>query len=574
MHTATLNSILTIIFFATTLAPFDLNAQQTITRSTKLATNIKTGESHEYRLNLNRGESAEVVVGQRGVDVIVELRSPAGRILDVIDGPTGRTGDEIVEIIAAERGNYVLIVRPFGRGAASGDYELEVRALRGARETEQMLQTRRGSRDAATAWLRPRSTAIPPTGLIARNRRIPSLDALARSSRVIGLGEATHGSREINDLRFSVSRYLIEHHGYRVIAIEASAATLELLAPYVNGDAELTPDISRSMESEIWIGKRIRGEVYRWAREWNKRHSRDRVRVIGVDPQGSAAPLRTLRDFLERAYGDELVKRWTPVEIELAAADQQTFVFGYSGVSTTTRQFLMHIVAMFDIDAPILRSRFGDEAVESAINAARILAEFSDFNSDSSGVISHSRDWYMATRILRALREGGPSAKAVYWAHNAHVAHPVRSSWSTGSVLRQTLGCDYTALGITFGEGAFVAQIADDPQNRLAISTLPRAIDESVESMLKNVHRDGSLTTWQCIQRSSASQDLSEPEWLRKLHPMHWIGGVYDPTSVVTTSSAYRPFDILRDFDGIAFLPKVTAEDIPRQLPAVPRRTR
>ncbi|HEX6123746.1 MAG TPA: erythromycin esterase family protein, partial [Pyrinomonadaceae bacterium] len=392
MHTATLNSILTIIFFATTLAPFDLNAQQTITRSTKLATNIKTGESHEYRLNLNRGESAEVVVGQRGVDVIVELRSPAGRILDVIDGPTGRTGDEIVEIIAAERGNYVLIVRPFGRGAASGDYELEVRALRGARETEQMLQTRRGSRDAATAWLRPRSTAIPPTGLIARNRRIPSLDALARSSRVIGLGEATHGSREINDLRFSVSRYLIEHHGYRVIAIEASAATLELLAPYVNGDAELTPDISRSMESEIWIGKRIRGEVYRWAREWNKRHSRDRVRVIGVDPQGSAAPLRTLRDFLERAYGDELVKRWTPVEIELAAADQQTFVFGYSGVSTTTRQFLMHIVAMFDIDAPILRSRFGDEAVESAINAARILAEFSDFNSDSSGVISHSRD--------------------------------------------------------------------------------------------------------------------------------------------------------------------------------------
>lgn len=543
-------------------------AQTAITSSTKLSAALKTGEAHRYTLTLTSGESADVVVHQRGIDVVVQLKDPAGKIVDEIDGPTGANGDEIVEIIARESGAYILVVRPFGRREARGAYELEVRTIRNTAETGRLLRERQSARDAATGWLRTMSSAIPGNGRMQPGRVIPVLDTLARNSRAIGLGEATHGSREINDLRFSISRYLVERHGYRVIAIEASTATLELIEPYVNGVVERTPEISYAMESEIWIGKRIRGELYEWARRWNKLHPRDRVQIVGVDPQGSTHPLETLRSFVGQAYGEELLKKWAPIETELAAADQQTYVFGYSGVAPSTRQFVMNIVAMLNIDAPLLRAKFGDEKVEAARNAAQILAEFSDFNSDSSGPINHSRDWYIATRVLRAI---GRSAKAVYWAHNAHVAHPSRSSWPAGSVLRQMIGCDYTALAITLGEGAFLAQVMNDPQNRLAVSTLPLAMDESVESMLKKLYPSGSLSMWPCSP--SASENRSEPEWLRREHPMHWVGGIYDPANAIPTSP-FRPFDILRDFDAIAFLPAVTAEEIPNKLPVVPPRNR
>jgi erythromycin esterase-like protein len=329
--------------------------------------------------------------------------------------------------------------------------------------------------------------------------------------------------------------------------------------------------MTRLIESNIWIGRRIRRETSEWLHRWNTEHPKDRVQVVGVDANENPHARETLRTFLARAYGETLMKHWTRAERELAAADEQTAVFGDSGVDATTRQLLLEIVAMLELDAPILKSRFGAPAFDSALEAARILTEFADFNSGSDSAISHSRDWYMAARVLRALQENGSSAKVVYWAHNAHVVHPPGTDRTAGALLRGTLGCDYGALAVTFDEGGFVAQIPNDLEDRLAVSTLPPAPAESVESVLRELHSDGVLASWNCSTRST--NDTSPvPEWLTRAHPMHWIGGLYTPGSV--SSAAFRNFDLLRDFDGVVFLPRVTAEEILTDRPLIPARKR
>jgi erythromycin esterase len=539
-----------------------------ISRSTKLEATLKPGSAHDYALRLARGESAEIVVHQQGVDVVVELKSPGGKVFDTIDSPTGRNGDEVVEIIAQESGAYGLQVRPFDSNEPAGSYRLEVKALRDVRETAELLGTRREARSAAAQWLRPRSVAIPRSGVIPNNVKVPMLDELAARVRVLGLGEATHGSREFGDLRLSFTRYLIERHGFRVVALEGSANTLALLTPYVNGESERAP-----VMTGLWIGRRTRSEVIEWLHTWNKGHPNDRVRLVGVDAQENAGSRETLRAFLGRAYGEDLLKLWTPAERELAAADEQTAVFGDSGVNAGTRQLLLEIVAVLELDAPILRSRFGALEVESAMEAAQTLAEFADFNSDSGGAINHSRDWYMAARVLRALQSAGPSAKVVYWAHNAHVTHPPGSNRTTGALLRGTLGCEYVGVAVTFGEGAFVAQIPNDLEDRLAVSVLPPAPDESIESVLSELNSGGALATWPCLTTRSSGIDIgSMPEWLRKAHLMRWVGGLYKPGSL--SSTAFRSFDLLRDFDGVVFLSRVTADEIPKDRPLIPARKR
>jgi erythromycin esterase len=558
--------------------PFFLSTAQAqtppvpINGATDLEASLKPGVSHEYALRLARGESAVVVVKQQGVDVIVNLMSPAGKLLDSIDSPNGRNGDEVVEIIAQESGVYRIVVLPFDANEPAGSYRLGVKALRGTDETTQLLRTRRESRQEAVRWLRPYSAAIPLSGVLPENVKVAPLDQIAARVKVLGLGEATHGSREFGDLRFSITRYLVERHRYRVIAIEASANTLELLTPYVNNESERTPAMTRLIESG-WIGRRTRRELYEWVRGWNKEHPRDRVRIIGVDAQENLSSRETLRAFLGRAYGEELLKRWATAEADLAAADEQTAVFGDSGVEAATRQLLLEIVAMLDLDAPLLRNKFGEPALERAMDAARTLAEFADFNSGSPGAINHSRDWYMAVRVLRALQESGASAKALYWAHNAHVTHPPNSNRSAGALLRSTLGCEYGALAITFGEGAFVAQIPNDLEDRLAVSALPPAPDESIESVLAELNAEGALATWPCsTERNRSTKIESIPEWLRKAHLMHWVGGLYTPGSV--NSAAFRPFDLLNDFDGVVFLRRVTADEIPTDRPLIPARKR
>src|SRR4051812_21383085 len=152
-----------------------------------LAAILTSHTPDDYEVPLRRGESAEVVVHQHGIDVIVELRSPRGVVLDVVDGPTGREGDEHVEIIAAETGRYRIHVRPFDAKETSGTYTVEVAERRTAAATRALLQTRRNARDLASAWLRERSAPLASDNLAP-------FDNLASRARVIALGEATHGS--------------------------------------------------------------------------------------------------------------------------------------------------------------------------------------------------------------------------------------------------------------------------------------------------------------------------------------------------------------------------------------------
>jgi hypothetical protein len=135
-------------------------SSEPIGRFTKLEATLKPGSAHDYALRLARGESAEIVVHQQGVDVVVDVRNPADKLFDSIDSPTGRNGDEVIEIIAQESGTYGLQVRPYDNNEPPGSYRLEVRVLRGTRETADLLRTRREARSAATEWLRPRSVAI------------------------------------------------------------------------------------------------------------------------------------------------------------------------------------------------------------------------------------------------------------------------------------------------------------------------------------------------------------------------------------------------------------------------------
>lgn len=531
---------------------------------------LSPGETHRYAVRLSPGGSANITVRQNGVDLVIEVRAPDGSLLTTVDSPNGRNGDEPVEILAQQRGAYILVVRPFDSREPVGKYHLQVTALRNARATAQLLHSRKLARDSAVAWLRPQSSAIVATGMVPGEGALPPLDQIAGRVRVLGLGEATHGSREFGDFRFSATKRLIARDGYRIVAIEASESRLALLDRYIAGEGIPSAEVSRTIESG-WIGRRTQRELVAWLREWNAAHpAADRVRLVGVDPQDNTTARETLGGFLQRAYGAGVLALWTPIAREMAAADSQVLVFGNSDVAPAVRQGLMELVAMLELDAPILRHRLGSGALEAAAAAARQLAQMADFNSNSGGAITHWRDWYMAANLLRALDLAGPSSKAIFWAHNAHVSSPPGrpiERRTAGAYLRDALGCSYGSLGVTFGEGAFVAQIPNDSANRLAVSSLPLSPEESIDGVLAKLHPDGAIVSWKCPQDSTVA-----PGWLRPLRPMHWVGGLFAPGS--PPSEAFRPYDLLRDFDGVVYLRRVSADELPLNRPLVPARRR
>jgi erythromycin esterase len=530
---------------------------------------LKAGETHEYSVTLDTMESAFVTVNQMGIDVVVEVRDAAGQIVAAVDSPNGRNGDEPVLLEPVDKGIFTLRVRPIDAREPAAKYSVRYQWRRDAQATG-------GARFDAQHWLRERSGAIPASGVVPHAAPVPALDRWLNGVRVVGIGEATHGSRELGDLRLSLTKLLIERYGFRTVAIEASADKYRALAPYIAGETN-APSPSLPGPGWIWIGQRTQRELIEWVRAWNLSHAVEPVRIVGVDANDNAIARAIVDALIARKYGGTGTEaRWRTASAELAAADMQSFVFGDSSISHETWKTVLawHMTLTTDESSigARLQERREDRRVATELAAAKesiqVLLEFATFNcsADLDPTIPRSRDIYMARRVMAAYNNGGIAQKTVYWAHNAHVAHPKGATRIAGAVLRKHLGPAYVAIATTFGEGGFLAQIPNDPEDDLAISRVPVAPPGSVEDMLARVRTGGSLALWQ--------PDLPEAEvplWFQVQRRMHWVGGLYKPDT--NPSEAFQPYNLMSDFDGVAYLPRAAAEDVIAQ-PRIPARRR
>jgi erythromycin esterase len=553
-----------LAFLSLALLSVPLAAQSVeLNRATEFDTLLAPGQAHRYRIELRTGESANVTFRQMGVDIVVELRDPSDSLFASFDSPNGRQGDESVEIIAERSGSYELRVRPYDGSEPEGRYHVKVDAIRNIAGTNELLAARGRARDSAAVWLRGRGGRLSPEPERLSSRAVALFDGVAQSARVLGIGEATHGSREFNDMRLALTKRAVEHSGFRIVAIEASAMRLEQLDAYVSNRA---PASALQLTESGWIGRRTLRALVIWLRGWNLAHPADRVRLVGVDAGDFLPALPRVRATLRSVYGERAVTQWDPLERELAAADSQGAVFGDSRVAPGVRDTLFQLANILTLDAPVLRRVHGDSIPRFLISAFRSFTQFADYNSGSTS-LSHHRDWYMAANVLRALDEAGPRSKALYWAHNAHVAHRDRTpaSGTTGGVLHAALGCGYQAIAQTFSEGSFTAQRPNDVEDRLEASTLPANPPESIEGVARQALNGDAFFAWGCRDSSAVA-----PAWLRRAQAMHWVGGLWTPGSL--HSGARRPFNLLTDFDALVHFSRVRAEDIPTDRPRIPPR--
>jgi len=97
------------------------------------------GQSHLYQITLAAGQYLNVVVDQRGVDVVVTLLGPDGKKLIEVDSPNGTQGPEPVSWIVETAGIYRLEVRSLEKDAKPGRYEAKVVELRAATDRDRDL---------------------------------------------------------------------------------------------------------------------------------------------------------------------------------------------------------------------------------------------------------------------------------------------------------------------------------------------------------------------------------------------------------------------------------------------------
>ena len=99
---------------------------------------LKGGERHLYSFTIDAGQYTQVVVNQRGIDVVVRAIAPDSSTIVEMDSPNGTYGPERVGIIAKTSGNYRFEIKALEPTAEPGHYEIQVTEVRLATRMDQI----------------------------------------------------------------------------------------------------------------------------------------------------------------------------------------------------------------------------------------------------------------------------------------------------------------------------------------------------------------------------------------------------------------------------------------------------
>lgn len=102
------------------------------------------GQVHEFSINAKANSFVQLVVEQKGIDVIVKILSPDGTSLTECDTPNGAEGTEQVSFVATESGKYSVAVSPLNKDEpTTGRYVVKLIEAREATEEEIELSKNR-----------------------------------------------------------------------------------------------------------------------------------------------------------------------------------------------------------------------------------------------------------------------------------------------------------------------------------------------------------------------------------------------------------------------------------------------
>lgn len=130
--------------------------------------------------------------------------------------------------------------------------------------------------------------------------------------RVLLLGDASHGTSEFYTARAEITKFMIEHHGFNIVAVEADWPDAEVIDRGVRHRHGLGPRSQLIAESKgdeeaafqrfptwMWRNREVKDFV-KWLRDWNSSCDEpDAVGFYGLDVYSLGASMRAVISYLD-----------------------------------------------------------------------------------------------------------------------------------------------------------------------------------------------------------------------------------------------------------------------------------
>ena len=387
-------------------------------------------------------------------------------------------------------------------------------------------------------------------------------------ARVVLLGEASHGTSEFYRARAAITRRLIEHHGFTIIAAEADwpdAATIDRIVRHKQGRRDGA--FFDRFPTWMWKNTDFLGLVG-WLREHNSALPAERrAGFYGLDLYNLNGSIRAVIDYLDRVDPEaarlarERYGCIMPFSEDPAVYGRLALTEGYARCEGAVAKMLVDLFA---------RSRdYGsvedDDFLDAAANA-RLVADAEAYYRVmyyGSAESWNLRDKHMYQTLDLLLQAKGERAKAVIWAHNSHIGDArftdmgsERDELNLGQLCREAM--DGRAQLIGFGTHGGTVAAAEDWDGSMEVKRVNPSRPDSYERIAHDTGVDRFLLDMRAGHNQAARAALMEPRLER------FIGVIYRPETERWShySSAILPeqFDAYVWFDQTEAVTPLLAE--------------
>jgi erythromycin esterase-like protein len=373
-------------------------------------------------------------------------------------------------------------------------------------------------------------------------------------ARIVLLGEATHGTHEFYAARAQITRMLVEHHGFNIIAVEGDWPDIARIDDYVrHGTARpKSGEPFARFPTWMWRNQEVLA-LADWLRQHNERMPAEaRASMRGLDVYNLRHSIHAVLNYLDKHCPEEAGearRRYsclTPWQDEPQLYGRQALQGGMAHCEAAVMAQLGSLLAQ---RMDLIRGGGGNgEAYFDAEQNARIVrAAEQYYRLMYRGSVEswNLRDRHMF-ETLQALMAHTKDARAVVWAHNSHVGDAAATAmgwqgeFNIGELVRKAYGDSAVLIGFGTDRGTVAA--ASDWGGAMQVMPVTPARHDSWEGAFRRTGQARTLTDWRSRTNRELVSALSEVLLERA------IGVVYRPQSELT--SHYFQAVLAEQFDA------------------------
>jgi erythromycin esterase len=347
------------------------------------------------------------------------------------------------------------------------------------------------------------------------------LDKLIGDSKIVGLGESTHGSSEIYQMKYRMSEYLITHKNFNVFSLESNMPESFLMNQYIQEKKGDPKDILKGMYFWLWQTEETLNFV-EWLKKYNENHD-SKVFFDGFDMQYATGAI----DQIRKTYQENQLPEQEINDLETALKENNR---GFRTYSKKGQKIISEY--LFLIKQKSISIKNPDEKLRFLQNVD-IIGQYSQLNFIR-------RDKFMAENV-KWLKENYLNSKVMVSAHNYHIAklNPDRM----GYWINEMYGQDFVNFGFAFYEGTYSASI----DGKLGTYNSEKAGPKTLEYKLNSLNIPIFILDLKAIRKNGSKLG-------------HWIleDILFRKTGSGTDKNEFLKTNVADSFDYLIFINKST----------------